>query len=99
MCLDGGLTTENARNIYVACKVLGLQHLNWFGHKLAVQKGLLHYRIKQVLCECRQFLATFSYNGREEIVVGTAIKESSTRQRLNADVKIRWESYLIWLNE
>ena len=49
------LTTDNARNICLACELLGWRHLNCFGHNLdlAVQKGLADYRIERVLHVCR----------------------------------------------
>ena len=48
------LTTDNTRNMCLACKLLGWRHLNCFGHNLdlAIQKGLADHRIEQVLCVC-----------------------------------------------
>ena len=42
------LTTDNARNICLACELLGWRHLNCFGHNLdlAVHKGLLDHKIE-----------------------------------------------------
>ena len=48
------LTPGNARNMCLACKLLGWWHLNCFDHNLdlAIQKSLADHRNEQGLCIC-----------------------------------------------
>ena len=89
------LTTDNARNMCLACELLGWRHLNCFGHNLdlAVQKGLADHRIERVLRVCRQVVAAFSYSWkRRRQMLEEQEKKSLPKHRLKADVKTRWGS-------
>ena len=89
------ITTDNASNIKLACRLLGCCQLSCFSHNLdlAVQRGLDDHRIERVLKVCRKIVATFSYSWqRRRQLLDEQQKRNLPTHKLKADVKTRWSS-------
>ena len=89
------LTTDNASNIKLACRLLCCCQLSCFSHNLdlAIQKGLGDHRIERVLKVCRKIVASFSYSWlRRRQLLEEQKRRNLPIHKLKADVKTRWGS-------
>ena len=89
------ITTDNGSNIKLACQLLKLKRLSYFGHNLdlAINKGLKDSRIDQVLGLCRRVIASFSYSWKRQRDLREIQQQKDLPlKKLKGDVCTRWGS-------